>query len=312
MNCQRVRSLLSTYLDEMLPARDAGSVAGHLARCEGCRRELQALETAIVALDRVRPVTPPIDLWARLQERIATQHSGVPGRAAPRESNALLPRLNLPAPAFRALRLALASLAVAGALLGYRIGIRSDFAREGVLARSLVSVDAGPGVRREEAAEPASAGSRRRGLPIAAITPPEASMAPWHSWGPRDREESSSREETIRRRAEVPVLPPAASAVDAGLAHHGSGEGTENSPGALSSPSSGTPRVASKRGVSRRPDAPVEATPSAHVADALQASIEETARRQVVDEVALLALALTGADTPRKSGNGRGEGGEIE
>lgn len=320
MNCQRVKSLLSTYLDEMLPARDAGRVAGHLARCEGCRRELQALEAAITALDRVQRVTPPIDLWARLQERITAQHAAAPGPPAARPSNPSPARRHGLAPAGRAAGLALASIgvvAVIGAgLVGYRIGLQSDPNSEGVLSRSLVSVVRPPEGARGTAAGSARTASGRRAPRFAAIPPPEASMAPWHVWGPRDRDDPSARDETNRPDSTVPPLPSAAPADPTAIAALAPGVGGEEWDELLSVPASasgppslGAAGMASKPGVARAPGAPIEPIASTDLADALQQSIEEEARRQVAEEVALLALAL-GVETPRGSGNGR-EGGNA-
>lgn len=201
---------MSAYQDEMLPARDAGSVAGHLARCASCRQELQALESAVALLDRVRPSTPPIDLWERFQARLAEQTASLShphtGRGEPAASGAPV-RWWLPS--LGASRVVLAPLAAAAVLVvgiaGYRLGMQGSPVSPEVLAGAIVSRSA---PRPDRIEEPQASRPRVavRWAPTAGIVPPEETMEPWAAWGPQDADTETSRL-TRDHRGRVPVLP---------------------------------------------------------------------------------------------------------
>jgi HAMP domain-containing protein len=319
MNCQRVKVLLSAYQDETLPARLAGSVAGHLARCGACRRELQSLETAMAALDRVRPSTPPIDLWERFQARLAEQAASLPcfqmsgaGPQAPvtaggsRQGSGHGDTAHR-RPASSAWRMLFAPFAAAPLLAvgfaGYRIGIEEAPDTPGVIASALVPRPAAASARNGDAPEPRFRLSIRQAPLATAVAPPEATMRPWTRWGPSDR--TVNIEEPNPERDDTLALMPRAFANGKGErrrvpAAQGSGESRiETSAGpappALPPPSDAAVLLAS--GDREIQTDRVEALASAHLAGALQASIEAEARRQVADEVALLAQALKRSGT---------------
>jgi anti-sigma factor RsiW len=85
MQCERVRELLSPYLDQALPAQDRAVLAAHLESCQGCARlaaDLRRLARSLSALGR--QATPP-SLMLRLRRALAGAQPPVPGRS-PRPS----------------------------------------------------------------------------------------------------------------------------------------------------------------------------------------------------------------------------------
>ena len=57
--CQRVRELLSPYIDEQLSPAEMATVEGHVERCSACRDELEALRATTDLLHRVPMVPSP-------------------------------------------------------------------------------------------------------------------------------------------------------------------------------------------------------------------------------------------------------------
>jgi len=71
MHCERVRELLSPYLDEALPAQDRAMLAAHLDTCPGCARfaaDLRRLARTLCAVGRHR--SSPL-LLPRLRRALA-------------------------------------------------------------------------------------------------------------------------------------------------------------------------------------------------------------------------------------------------
>lgn len=46
-SCEQIAEMLVDYADGQLPASEAGTVAGHLAECERCRKTLKALQRSL-------------------------------------------------------------------------------------------------------------------------------------------------------------------------------------------------------------------------------------------------------------------------
>ncbi|HEX2164319.1 MAG TPA: zf-HC2 domain-containing protein [Thermoanaerobaculia bacterium] len=65
------RELLSAYLDRELGARDHTEVEEHLARCPGCRADLDGLARAVGALARLERAAPPAALGELVARRVA-------------------------------------------------------------------------------------------------------------------------------------------------------------------------------------------------------------------------------------------------
>ncbi|MBW2059589.1 MAG: zf-HC2 domain-containing protein [Deltaproteobacteria bacterium] len=70
MECERVRELLSEYIDGLLDQETRALVEEHLSSCEGCREELASLEALVEELGSLEPVRAPGDFLERLHERI--------------------------------------------------------------------------------------------------------------------------------------------------------------------------------------------------------------------------------------------------
>lgn len=62
MNCERVRNLISAYLDRELPSEEARLIRAHLVTCAACNRELEAEAAVKESLGRLGSHEPPADL----------------------------------------------------------------------------------------------------------------------------------------------------------------------------------------------------------------------------------------------------------
>jgi Putative zinc-finger len=290
MTCERVNTLLTLYVDEGLPARDAGRVAGHLARCAACRAELQSLERTLAVLDRVRPQAPPIDLWEQFRSRLEAERvtsqaeRRIHGADAGRAARGVI-RLQIPFRSFaggcrwRAALAAPAAVLAAAlvALAGFAIGIGSG-GPHGETPMTLPRVH-GP------------------------VAPLRSVRAPVERTGPRPGQALSAR--STRRGSDLARLPliapitPPETRLPVSFEVRGHAVGRAS---ASRGPAAATPVRAAEndRAASRTAAAfgqyPSVAPPSADVAEALQSSVEETTRQRVADEVALLAQELNRAE----------------
>lgn len=57
--CQRVREMLSPYIDGQLSPGERGLVEGHIEGCEACCQELASLQATVNLLHHVPIVSPP-------------------------------------------------------------------------------------------------------------------------------------------------------------------------------------------------------------------------------------------------------------
>ena len=57
--CQKVKGMLSPYIDHQLTSSEQGVVEAHLERCEACQRELESLRAVVNLVHRVPLVSPP-------------------------------------------------------------------------------------------------------------------------------------------------------------------------------------------------------------------------------------------------------------
>lgn len=71
VQCRRIGSLLSAYLDGELDAEDAAAVQVHLDRCAHCRAEFQALQETKLVLAALGRRTPRADLERLLQSDVS-------------------------------------------------------------------------------------------------------------------------------------------------------------------------------------------------------------------------------------------------
>jgi anti-sigma factor RsiW len=294
MTCERVNSLLTLYVDEGLPARDAGRVAGHLARCAACRAELQALERTLAVLDRVRPQSPPIDLWEQFRSRLEAQRvdprvtqcgcgSGARVRRGVRDAKpAFIPFRSITCGRGWRTAVAVPATVLAAtlvALAGFAIGIGSGGPR----------------------AEPAMIQAAVRG-PVAPVLPDGSAV---EGAGPRLRNQVSTSAAQTRRGSDLaelpvmaPIAPPEVRMSDSYEAPGLAGSRATVPAGTVEPAYARPPKIdrVTKWDAAASGHRPGVVPPSADVAEALQSSVEETTRQRVADEVALLAQELNQAE----------------
>lgn len=78
MNCIEVRSRLSDYIDNDLPADERKEVEQHLEECPGCRVELNSLrllQSEVASLPK--EISPARDLWSGIEDRVMDRPSVV-------------------------------------------------------------------------------------------------------------------------------------------------------------------------------------------------------------------------------------------
>ncbi|NPV53824.1 MAG: hypothetical protein HPY71_09920 [Firmicutes bacterium] len=70
MNCERVSSLLSAYIDREVTADEERAIRLHLADCEECTREYESLKTAKSLAGSLPSLDIPAELWPELRSRL--------------------------------------------------------------------------------------------------------------------------------------------------------------------------------------------------------------------------------------------------
>ncbi len=71
MNHEDLEGLLGDYLDGLLEPADATMVEDHVAACEECRSELEALRALVASAAELNPsIEPPHDLWPGIDRRL--------------------------------------------------------------------------------------------------------------------------------------------------------------------------------------------------------------------------------------------------
>ncbi len=73
--CEKIRDLLSEYLDGELDERAAGEIRSHLASCESCRGELERLHRVSAAVKALPKVPAPKGFARRVAVRLAAEAS---------------------------------------------------------------------------------------------------------------------------------------------------------------------------------------------------------------------------------------------
>ena len=89
----RFNEQLSEYLDGELEPRDRGALETHLAACERCRADLDALRAVIARARALPDVTPAGDLWNGVAARIGARTPALAPRRIPRRFAFTLPQL---------------------------------------------------------------------------------------------------------------------------------------------------------------------------------------------------------------------------
>ena len=77
MKCKRARKMLADYVNGILDTEGNRKVQDHVARCETCSRELNALGKVLELIDNVKVEYPPESVWENflpdLHKRIANE-----------------------------------------------------------------------------------------------------------------------------------------------------------------------------------------------------------------------------------------------
>lgn len=70
MNCKRVSSILSGYVDGNLADPTSSEVESHLQGCEVCSAELRKMKGMVAALASMGRMQSPLDCWPGVRDRI--------------------------------------------------------------------------------------------------------------------------------------------------------------------------------------------------------------------------------------------------
>ena len=70
MNCHKVQSLISAYVDSELSGLEMLAIRQHLSRCEDCREEFEALHSVKKALGRLAEKLPSRNLAGTICQRL--------------------------------------------------------------------------------------------------------------------------------------------------------------------------------------------------------------------------------------------------
>ncbi|MBI2944349.1 MAG: FecR domain-containing protein [Candidatus Wallbacteria bacterium] len=78
MSCERYRTALAERADGESPGTPGSELEAHLAGCDGCRRELEALRRAVETLRADISVEPPESMTRSVMERVRAEARPVP------------------------------------------------------------------------------------------------------------------------------------------------------------------------------------------------------------------------------------------
>lgn len=100
MKCKEIKPLLTLFLDNQLPGKEAQEVKAHLDACSLCSKELKLLKESWNLLDEWEPVVPSPNFKAAFWQRVSQEETTVTERGR----IFVFPRLKVrPAPAFAAI-----------------------------------------------------------------------------------------------------------------------------------------------------------------------------------------------------------------
>ncbi len=91
MICQKVTEQLGPFLDAELPEAVRGDVEAHLATCDSCRAELEAIRATTAQLASPPTAGVPETLWTAIEQRLVSEQR-VQARTEPQHRRALLTR----------------------------------------------------------------------------------------------------------------------------------------------------------------------------------------------------------------------------
>ena len=70
MRCTRIQEKLTEYQFGLLEESERADVDAHLAACEPCRMELEALERLDALIEPVEQLEAPANLWSGVRQRV--------------------------------------------------------------------------------------------------------------------------------------------------------------------------------------------------------------------------------------------------
>lgn len=70
MGCEKIRLLLSAYLDKVTDEEQTRAVRNHLESCTRCREELSQLHRLCQLLHNLEQPRPPRCLWRDISNRL--------------------------------------------------------------------------------------------------------------------------------------------------------------------------------------------------------------------------------------------------
>jgi predicted anti-sigma-YlaC factor YlaD len=77
MDCEKIKSLLTEYIDGELGNGPRGEIESHLQSCHNCRRLKEALtESSVEPLKMAQRVKAPEDLWQKIKGKIEETKEG--------------------------------------------------------------------------------------------------------------------------------------------------------------------------------------------------------------------------------------------
>ena len=79
MRCEDIRELMSEHIDGVLDEAGESRLSEHLAECEACRLDLEALRQAVSLVQDLDTVQPPADLLEKVHARIERDREQKPG-----------------------------------------------------------------------------------------------------------------------------------------------------------------------------------------------------------------------------------------
>ncbi len=75
MNCAKIREMLSSYIDDMLPAKDMLLVKKHLETCQNCRQYLSELKDTVRILQESADVPLPAQFSVALHQNLVAEQN---------------------------------------------------------------------------------------------------------------------------------------------------------------------------------------------------------------------------------------------
>ena len=106
MECQKIKKLINSYIDQTLEIETAQQVEEHLKVCSVCREEYSKLKEVVSSLESLFPKEAPTDLTQNIMAKVSKEE------IQPSWIDYLKSRISIPRPSFRILGAAAAAIFV--------------------------------------------------------------------------------------------------------------------------------------------------------------------------------------------------------